>query len=1106
MRKFTLFLALMFFIGMQVVQAQTSTITGTVTNAEDGSTIPGVSVVVKGTTFGTTTDLQGKYTLNVPPDAQSLIFSFVGMKTAEREIAGQSVINVALEPEITAIEGVVVTALGITREKKSLGYATQELGGDEIDQVKRDNFISSLSGKAAGIQVKTNNNMGGSTNIIIRGNSSITGNNQALIVVDGVPVNNDNTNNAGQISGRAGYDYGNAASDIDPANIESINVLKGAAATALYGSRAANGVIEITTKKGEKTTGGAKILGVSLTSNVTTGSIDKSTFPKYQTNYGGGYGPYYSDGAYMGLYEYDFNGDGTNDLVVPTTEDASMGERFDPGLMVYHYDAFYPTSPYYNQKRPWVVGANGPIEFFETPWLFNNNVEITGGGEVSTFRLSYTNLDQQGIMPNSSIKKNNFLFNGTYDILDNLTVTASANYINTKGKGRNSTGYSDNILTSFRQWFQMNVDMKEQKELYELNNQNLSWNPNSEDNLTPIYWDNPYWVRYQNYQNDERNRLIAYTQVDWKITDYLSIMGRASIDTYDELQEERKAVGSVSGEFGVGQGRYGVNRPEVTSGYARFTRTFRETNYDLIAKFNKYFTEKLSFNALAGTNIRRSKMDRVYASTDGGLIIPGLYALANSQNPMLPPLERLEEIGVNGIFAGVSLGYNELVYLDANIRRDESSTLPEDERSYYYPSVSGSFLFSNLLEGATWLQLGKLRLGYAEVGNDAPWGSTKDTYDNNGLFGGVAMYSLPNAKANELLKPERTKSIEAGLEMVFFQNRLGFDFSYYKNNTVDQIIPVSVSYATGYSSKWVNAGEVENKGVELTLRGTPVVNSDFRWDVTVNWAKNNNTVVALQEGLENLQIAALQGGVTINARVGEPYGTIQGTDYVYADNGEPIVGDNGYYLRTETSDIILGNVNPDWTGGINNAFSYKDWSLSFLVDFQQGGSIFSLDQWYGMATGLYEETDFINDLGNPVRDPIVYVNKDDPSQGVKPESGGLILPGVKEDGTPNDVRVEGGDYRVFGYSRNPNSKFVFDASYIKLREVVLSYSIPKASLVNSPIKGATFSLVGSNLWIISKDLTHADPEATQSSGNVQGWQSGVMPTTRNFGLTVNLQF
>ena len=1086
MRKFTLLLTVILFIAMHAAMAQTRTLTGKVSNADDGSSIPGVSVVVKGTTVGTTTDVQGNYSLAVPADAQILKFTFVGMKTLEVPIAGQNVINVSMEPEITAIEGVVVTALGITREKKSLGYSTQELGSDQVNTVKRDNFVNSLSGKAAGVQVKSSNNMGGSSNVVIRGNSSITGNNQALIVVDGIPVNNDNTNNSGQLSGRAGYDYGNAASDIDPSNIESVNILKGAAATALYGSRAANGVIEITTKKGTTSFGKAKILGVALTSNVTTGFIDKSTFPKYQSNYGGGYGPYYSEGSHPGLYEYDFDGDGVDDLVVPTTEDASMGERFDPNLMVFQYDAFYPKSPNFMKKTPWVNGANGPIEFFETPWSFSNNLDISGGGEVSTFRFSYTNLDQTGIMPNSSLKKNNFLFNGSYDILNNLKVTASANYINTRGKGRNSTGYSDNIMSSFRQWWQLNVDVKQQEDLYNMTGDNVTWNPHDENDLSPIYWDNPYFQRYESYQNDERNRLIAYTQFDWEVTENISIMGRASIDTYDELQEERKAVGSVSGELGVG-------RPDVTSGYARFDRSFYETNLDLIARYSKYFTDDLSFNALIGTNIRRSHVNQVYASTDGGLIIPDLYALSNSQNMLQPPQELLSEIGVNGVYAGISLGWKDLLYLDATIRRDKSSTLPEQHNDYYYPSVSGSFLFSNLLKDVTWMQLGKFRLGYAQVGNDAPWGSIKDTYDNNGLFSGVAMFSVPNNKANENLKPERTNSIETGLEFVLLDNRLGVDLAYYKNNTIDQIIPVAVSFGTGYSGKYVNAGEMENQGIELMLRGTVVRNSDFKWDIILNWAQNKNTVVSLEEGLDNLQLASLQGGVTINARVGQPYGVIQGTDYVYHENGQPIVGSNGYYLRTETSDIILGDINPDWLGGITNNFMYKNWSLSFLIDMQQGGSIFSLDQWYGMATGLYEETDFINDLGNPVRTPVS-------------EGGGLILPGVKADGTPNDKRVEGGDYRVFGYSRNPNSKFVFDASYIKLRELVISYSIPKAKLQSTFLTGATFSLVGSNLWIISKDLTHADPEASQSSGNIQGWQSGVMPTTKNIGFTVNLQF
>jgi hypothetical protein len=394
---------------------------------------------------------------------------------------------------------------------------------------------------------------------------------------------------------------------------------------------------------------------------------------------------------------------------------------------------------------------------------------------------------------------------------------------------------------------------------------------------------------------------------------------------------------------------------------------------------------------------------------------------------------------------------------------------------------------------ADWLSFGKARVGYAQVGNDAPWGSIKDTYDQNPSFAGTAMFSVPNTKNNTDLKPERTNSMEAGLEMYFLNKRVGFDFAWYKTNTVDQIIPVAVSFATGYSSKFVNAGEVENTGVELMVFGAPIVKENFRWDITLNWAQNKNTVVSLAEGVENLQLASLQSGLTINARVGEPYGTIQGTDYIYDDAGNKVVGENGYYLKTSTSDIILGNINPDWTGGINNRFTYKNWAFSFLIDWQQGGSVFSLDLYYGLGTGLYEETDYINDLGNPVRNPL-------------DEGGGLILEGVKEDGTPNDVRVAGDDYRVFGWSRNPNSNFVYDATYIKLREAVITYSLPNSAIENTFINGVSFSLVGSNLWILKKDLPHADPEASQGAGNVQGWQSGVMPTTRNIGFTVNLQF
>lgn len=1114
MRKFTLFLAFMFFIGMQFLQAQERDISGTITSSDDKQPIPGVQVLAKGTSTGTVTDLDGKYSIKVPATTKILVFRFVGMVTKEVEIGAQKSIDVVMEPDVLNLEGVVVTALGISREKKSLGYATQELTSDQINTVKGDNFINTLSGKAAGVQVTSTGNMGGSTNIIIRGSKSLTGNNQALIVIDGVPVNNDNVNTTDQLRGRQGYDFGNAASDINPADIESTNILKGAAATALYGSRAANGAIIITTKKGAKSTGKKKIYGVSLSSNVTTGFIDKSTFPKYQTSYGGGYGAfYYSDTTlsngqnYPGFeYLYDVNGDGVLDWSVPTYEDASYGQKFDPNVMVYQWDSFYPESPNYQKATPWVdPGDNGPISFFQTPWSFTNSIDVTGGSDVSAFRLSYTNLDETGIMPYSRIVKNNFLFNGSYDVVKNLTVSASANYVKTQGTGRNSTGYSDNILSSFRQWMQTNVDYQELKTLYDATNQNITWNPNSPFDRAPAYWDNPYFLRYQNYETDVRDRIIGYVMADWKINDYFGLMGRYSVDTYSDLIQERKAVGSSAGEFGVPTTS---GRKEVTSGYSKFTRSFYETNMDLMLRFNKNLSEDFNLSALLGTNIRRSKVDQTFASTAGGLIVPGLYTLGNSADPMVAPQELLTQIGVDGVYAQASLGFKSLIYLDASIRRDQSSTLPTDNNSYYYPSVSASFIFSNLLKDVSWLELGKLRAGYSQVGNDAPWGSIIDTYDQNPSFNGTALFSVRNNKNNKDLKPERTNSIEAGLEMYFLDKRLGFDLALYKTNTTDQIMPVAVSYATGYSGKYTNAGEIQNKGVELMLFGTPFVNERFKWDVTLNWATNKNEVVKLAEGVDNLQLAALQGGVTINARVGEPYGTIQGQDFVYQD-GQKVVKSNGYYAFTPTSDIVLGNINPDWHAGLNNKFSYQSWSLSFLIDWQQGGSLFSLDQYYGLATGIYAESVYDNDLGNDVRDPVVQ----NPDGTYASNSGGLIYDGVVNTGTAdepvwvqNTKRVEGNNYHADGYTSNPNAKFVYDATYVKLREVVISYTLPKKTLDKTFISGVTVSLVGSNLWIISKDLPHADPEASQSNGNVQGWQSGVMPTTRNVGLTVNLQF
>lgn len=1130
MRKITFLLAFILFVGVNWANAQTNTIHGTVVSSDDGQGIPGVTVAVKGTTVGTTTDLDGKFSLAVKPEYKTLQFSYVGMKTVDIALSGQTEINVTMEPDVLQMQEVVVTALGISREKKSLGYAVQEVDNAELTRGKSDNVINAISGKVAGVNITNNTNMGGGSNVVIRGATSLTGNNQALFIVDGIPIVNVNANSSGQATGRSGYDYGSPINDINPSDIESVSVLKGGAATALYGSRAANGVILITTKKGSKKSGDIKKnFSVEYNNSTLWHSIDKSTFPEYQKNYGQGYGPYYSgplgDGQpsdYPGLYHYDFDGDGTLDYITPTTEDASMGSHFDPNLMAFQWESFYPGLPTYMKKTPYVMGANGPETFFETGHTMTNSLAITSGSEHSTFRLAYTNTDMGGVMPNSSINKNIVNISGSTDITDKITVTAAANYFNIKTVGRNHTGYSDNILSSFRQWFNLGVDMKMQKDYYDMTGKNITWNPVSENNLNPIYWDNPYWQRYENYQSDNKDRFMGYAQADWQIIEGLKFTTKYSIDHYNYLIEERKAVGSVAGEFGVG-------RPDVQSGYARRTIDFTETNFDLILKYYKNLTEDLNLNVLAGSNIRRTTLEELFVSTNGGLAVPGTYALSNSASPMLPPEESYSPVGVNGYFGSLSLGWKNMLYLDGTYRYDVSSTLPVDHRAYGYYGGSVGFIFSELVN-ADWLNHGKLRFSFSQIGNDAPWGSTTNAYNVVAPFGNVTLASMQTIRKNPDLLPEISSTIEGGLEMSMFNNRVRFDFSMYKTNTVNAIIPIALSTVTGYRAEYKNIGEMENKGVEITLGLTPVKSKAFTWDINFNWSTNKNTVITLGEGIKNLQLARLQGGISINAREGEPYGVIQGTDYVYAPDGSKIVRSNGYYQKTSTSDKVIGNITPDWMAGMNNVFYFGNFTANFLIDMKMGGSLFSLDQWYGMGTGLYAETDYNNDLGNPVRDPIYdkdgnellpYIDLPgyDPANGYGANSGGMILDGVvwtdtNGDGEPNEGddftkntrRTSALDYRVWGWSRNPNAGFIYDATFVKLREVTISYNLPKKLFANNFITGASIGLVGTNLWIMYKDLPHADPEASQGAGNIQGWQSGVMPATRNYGFNLKINF
>ncbi|HRH60107.1 MAG TPA: SusC/RagA family TonB-linked outer membrane protein, partial [Chitinophagaceae bacterium] len=861
-----------------------------------------------------------------------------------------------------------------------------------------------------------------------------------------------------------------------------------------YGSRAANGVILITTKKGRKG------LGITVNSGVTIGKIDKSTFAKYQKTYGAGYGYYVGYGSPDGNFFYfDVNGDGEPDLVTPTTEDASWGAKFDPNLQVYQWDAFDRSSPNYHKSRPWVAADNDPSSFFETAVSLNNSVQVQGGGDKAVFKLAYTRNNDKGILPNSQVNKDLLNFASTYNITDRLSATANVNYSKIKGVGRYGNGYGpNNLMSNFRQWWEMNVDVKELKDAYFRNKENITWNwsdPSDEANgLTPIYWDNPYWTRYENYENDSRDRYFGNVSVNYKISDWLNILGRVTNDHYSEQQEERVAVGSI-GQFINGQLTSDPNGEP--SGYARFNRTFNETNYDLLINFDKDLATNLNLKALVGGNIRQTRVSSVTAKTNGGLVIPRFYALSNSLNAVNPPVEALTEIEVDGLFAGLTLSYKDMLVLDATGRRDESSTLPSQNNSYYYPSVSGGFIFSKLLTSASWLTYGKLRANYAEVGNSAPALSVYDTYvhDNNAVsFGTATLFSVSGTKNNQNLKPERTKSVEIGAELSFLKSRLGLDVSYYSTKSVDQILPVGVSTATGYNFEFVNAGVIRNRGIELSMYATPVKTKNFSWTVNLNWSRNRGKVLSLYDTSKNLLITTFQGDVSVNAALGEPYGTLRGSNFVYL-NGQKVVGDNGYYQRSATSNEVIGNINPDWIGGISNTFKYKNLALSFLIDVRQGGDVFSLDMYYGLATGLYPETAGNNDLGNPVRNSAE-------------NGGGVIFPGVTADGKTNTNRVDiSGLFGSYGYFRTPSAAFVYDASFVKLREAAITYSLP-ASLIKKMnfFKGVDISVIGRNLWIIHKNLPYADPEETTSSGNIQGLQTGAYPSVRSIGVNLSLKF
>lgn len=1054
------------------VNAQTINLPGKVLD-QNGDPIAGATVRYKGQRGGVITKEDGTFTVKSSLKG-TLIISALGYTDQEVDISGKTQITVTMFKSNKELDQVVVTAYGIRRAKNTLPYAAQQISGDQANMTRVTNISAGLSGKVSGLQIIQNNEMGSSVNVMIRGFKSLSSSNQALFVVDGVPFNNTTTTSANETTGGGGYDYGNAASDINPDDIESINVLKGAAATALYGSRAANGVIMVTTRKGRSGT------NITVNGGVSAGRIDKSTFVKLQHDYGAGRSDYFTNptGQNTG-FQYDPNINGAPGLVVNTVAPRSWGPAFNKNLLVYQWDAFDPGSPNYMKATPWVAGAHGPDYFYQTAISNNNSVFLDGASAKGSYKLGYTRTNDKGDMPNSTLTRNQFTFSGTYKIADQLTAFANANYYIDNAIGRYSTGYDGNRNPNvvFRQYGQTNVDYKEQKEAYFRHQQNVTWNWSNALSPTGLYagfYNNPYWNVYQNYEDDNRNRFFGNTGLNYQATHWLNLMARIAIDEYTMFEEERSAVTSAGTPF-----------------YSRNNTSFSEINYDLLATGVHQLSENFKLNELLGINIWHDKTAGIYQTTNGGLVIPGLYDIANSKGAVSAPTETASQQVVDGYYAGATLTYKDFLTLDGTFRADRSSSLPANGNSYNYGSISGSWVFFQHLKNIPWLSSGKLRANYASVGNSPGPQSTEDVYTVGNIYNNAYQYYLPITKANNALKPERTNSEEVGVEISFLRNRLGFDGTYYHTNSINQIVRSQVSGATGYEYKYINAGNIENQGFELSLFGTPVQTRNFQWDVNVNWTRNRNKVLSLNNGATNLVLGSFQGGVTLNATVGKPYGILQSQSFLYT-NGQRTVNAGGTYIIPTTSTIPIGNVNPNWIGGVTNTFRYRAFSLSFLVDVRVGGNVFSLDQYYGQMSGILPYTVGKNDLGNPKRDSVSH-------------GGGVILPGVTADGKTNTKRVT-----IFSSISTvyPQSVYSYDASYVKLREAALTYHLPDKVLGSAQkwLKGVDLTLTGRNLWLIHKNLPMADPEENLSAGNLQGYQSGVYPTVRTLGLNVKLKF
>ena len=1066
-------------IGVIQGAAQVTTVRGIVTTEEDGEPVIGASVIVKGTALGTVTDVNGRFELSgLSPSATRLLISYISLMAKEVAIAPQ--VSVTLKSDTHLLDEVVVTALGISREKKALGYTAQEVKQDALVQGKDNNLLNSLSGKIAGVRITNTQGDVGSSRIVIRGETSIAGENQPLFIVDGIPVDNSQLN-----ARSSGRDFKNAIADLNPEDIKTLTVLKGPNAAALYGARAAHGAIVITTKGGDKRQKG---IGITLHSSTQVSFV--ATLPEFQNLFGQGAG---------GRFSYvDGKGAGVNDGV-----DESWGPRLDIGLLIPQFDS--PLDADGNRvATPWVSHPNNVRDYFRMGISTNNGISIARGDDKYQFRVGYNYEKQVSIVPDAGTNKTNISLNTDYHLAKWIVVGATANYIvyTAPSLPGSATPSGSNVRSNSPMlqflWFGRQVDTNSLKADYTRN-----WNSS--------YYDNPFWSTSYNTQSQERHRLIGDLHAEFRLTDGLNVRFRTSTDWYNDRRKSKVKWGSA-----------GAGSPYGS--YAEDAYTVKENNTEVLATYIKQLNKNWGIDALLGFNVRNKQYENNYQAAPR-LAVADLYTLTNSRDPLTSSNDfyRLRQYGLYG---SIQLDYRRWAFLNITGRNDWSSTLPVDNNSYFYPSVTASVLLS---EAFGWRSKAvnylKIRGGWSQVGADANPYQLATVFTSETAFNGNPLQSSSTIGMNPNLKPEKTSSIEAGFEAAFWDNRLYLDFTYYKTDSRNQILKLATTAASGYTSQVRNAGHIRNRGYEIQLGAVPIQTSKgFRWNLDLNYGANSSKVVKLDDEGLITSYQLYSSGIQILASVGEAYGTLFGTSYVRDANGNVVVDANGL-PKISTTNKTLGKFTPDWTGGISNTFSYRSLSLSFLIDASVGGSIFSNTNKTGKYTGVLANTlsgrdaehgglwYYTDAMGNNVRlpeSPSYSVSSDGlyyaqvNGQSTRVYQDGIMVEGVTESGSKNEEVVSAEKYYHRIYSIAEAN--VYDASYVKLREVALSYRLPRLWTQKLHLQEASVTLTGRNLWTIYKSVPNIDPESALTTGNAQGVEAYSLPTTRSFGVNLSVKF